>query len=169
MTEILDEINQTKKTTELPKDWRHLQIVIGIVLIIAGVAGLFAGIQMGMVIQKMKAYGVPVGVFVELRTILMLFLLPITMVAGAIMLITKKRIGWIVSLASYLLLTIFILYTYIFTPGANIWALLFSLFSGAIAFLLVLNPYRKYYRFKTKDLFYIAGITAVLFLITIFI
>lgn len=169
MSEILDEINQSKKTSELPKDWRHLQIVIGIVLIITGGAGLFTGIQMEMVIQKMNAYGVPVGIVIELRTILMLFIVPITMIFGAIMLLAKKRIGWIVSLASYFLITILILHTYIFAHGANIWALLTPILSGSIAFLLVLNPFRKYYLFKAEDLFYIVGIPSVLFLITIFI
>ncbi|MFT6280344.1 MAG: hypothetical protein ACJA0U_000462 [Salibacteraceae bacterium] len=169
MSEILDEIKQSKKTIELPKDWRHLEIVVGIVLIIAGGAGFIVGIQMEIVILRMKAYGVPVGLLVELRTILMLFLVPITMIAGAVLLIAKKRVGWIISLASYLLLTAFTLYIFFYVPGANIWAFLISILSGSITFLLVLNPYRKHYLFKIEDLFYIAGVPSLLFLVTIFI
>jgi hypothetical protein len=169
MSEILDEINQPKEIRELPKDWRYLQIVIGIVLIIAGGLGLWTGISLELALRDLNANGYPISLYVELRTILMLFLVPITMVAGATLLIAKKRAGWIITLASYLLLTAFILYIYIDAPGANIWALLISLLSGVIAFLLVLNSYRKYYLFKTTDLLFIAGIPTVLFLITIFI
>ena len=168
MSEILDEINQSKKTIELPKDWRHLQIVVGIVLIIAGGVGLFSGVQMEMIIQRMRSFGIPVSILVEFRTILMLFIVPIAMITGAVLLIVKKRIGWIVSLASYLFLTAFTLYIFIYVPGANIWALLISILSGAITFLLVLNPSRKYYHFKTEDLLYIVGIPSALMLIPIF-
>ena len=168
MSNVLDEIEKQEALPELSQKWKHLQIVFGVILFIAAGLALWGGVEMELSMDEWRSMGIQFSIYIEIRTILMLFVSPLIMITGALLLISSKRIGWILSLTSYFSLTVLIFFFYNFFQEIPDWILIFMIISGTITVTLFARPYRKHFIFKMDDIFFIVGIPSILMFIIIF-
>ena len=169
MSEILDGNDKEEFRPELSKNFRDLLIILAILTFIIGGAWLWLGIETEISIREMRELPFSFTIFRDPQVLFMLFLAPITMIAGAVLLLAKKRIGWIISMASFIFITaVLIVVFYINASNAPIWMLFITLLPSGITFVLASPAYRKHFIFKMDDIFFIVGIPSILMFIIIF-
>jgi len=169
MSYILDNFEKEESTPPLEKNWNDLQVLFGILLIVTGILSLFGGLILELEIHELNPLRLQLTLLQELRLILILIIVPIAIIISSVLLFMKKRIGWIMSTSSALLITILSMYIGYNVPPDTSWiTYLISFVAGLVTIGLTVKAYRNYYDFKVQDILWIAGAPTVIVFITIY-
>lgn len=160
MTEILDQKEDLSTPVELSKNWKDLQIILIILLVLGGVACLVYGISIEVELHN-RPFAIPFGTIQEIRIASILIIAPIGMIFSGITLILNKHFAWIGAISSGLFIAMISAFIAYIANDNSSWVIyIVSIFSLAFSIVLFAKPYRDYYQFKWVNIVFIIGIPA---------
>ncbi|MFT6503061.1 MAG: hypothetical protein ACJASQ_003193 [Crocinitomicaceae bacterium] len=166
MSEILDEIKQSKKTTKLSKNGKELNLVIGVIVVISGALSLWYGIYNEIQMHNDEYAYLYLTYLGEFKIALILLASPMAILVSGTLLLCKNRIGWLGSLSSCIFLTAITIFIGLVTNEVP-WLYLVGLLFFAFTLLLLIKNFREYYHFKLENLFFVLGVPIALILLVI--